>query len=268
MTYFFEYSGYFIFFIFLVILTANSLLVVYRRPFFSLLTYRAGIFLFIILGLLFVILTLYSIATGFVIAEIFGEIITGIVGSAVIFPGAWRNALRACVPRLIWLRRIYPRYRNLSIKEFLVVSISTGFIALMLSSVIFTLIPVEISPEFNEYLDETGLDKPGGELAQVILVISASITEEIFFRFALMSFIIVLLKPWRYAGIVIAVLISSVSWTLMHTGITVPLGVKEAQIMVIGVIFGWLFLKYGVEASIIAHAVLNLNASLGFLINE
>ena len=224
--------------------------------------YRAGIFLFIVLVVLLCVLILYSIAAGFVIGEVLAEIVVGIAGSVVIFPGAWRNAMRARIPRLIWLRRIYPRYKNQSLKEFLFISISAGIVALLMSSVLFTLVPVEIAPEFKEYLDETGLDKPGGELAQVVLVLTASITEEIFFRFALISFSIALLKPWRHAGSAIAVLISSVSWTLMHTGITVPLGVKEVQIMIIGVIFGWLFLRYGIEASIIAHAILNLNASL------
>ena len=87
--------------------------------------------------------------------------------------------------------------------------------------------------------------------------ISFAFIEEITFRLGIQN-IIVANFGWFKENYWWAIFTSSVLWTLAHVGVLEPNWVKMVQIFPIGLAFGWLFRKYGVESCMIAHIVFNV----------
>lgn len=91
----------------------------------------------------------------------------------------------------------------------------------------------------------------------VFAMIGVAVAEELVFRFIFPNLIAVRFdisgkKYW------IPIIISSFFWTISHAGILNPEWVKFAQIFPIGLAFGWLCRKHGLESSIFAHAGFNI----------
>ncbi|WP_010271166.1 CPBP family intramembrane glutamic endopeptidase [Paenibacillus senegalensis] len=86
-----------------------------------------------------------------------------------------------------------------------------------------------------------------------LLAWMAAISEEIIYRlFAISAF----KKLFRLP--VIAIIISSIIWALGHTGYTIyPSYTRLFEVAVLGIIFGYMFLKYGLFTVIFAHAIMN-----------
>ena len=81
----------------------------------------------------------------------------------------------------------------------------------------------------------------------------AATTEEFLFRLLAISLLIRWLKkPW------LAVLIPAVVWAFLHANYPQePIYIRGLELAVVGVIFGIVFLRYGVWATIISHYVYN-----------
>lgn len=86
-----------------------------------------------------------------------------------------------------------------------------------------------------------------------LLAWMAAISEEIIYRlFAISLFKKIFRLPF------IAIAVSSILWALGHTGYTIyPSYTRLFEVAVLGVIFGYMFLRYGLITVIFAHATMN-----------
>ena len=87
----------------------------------------------------------------------------------------------------------------------------------------------------------------------LLVGLSAAAIEEFFFRLLAIPLLIRWLKrPW------LAVLLSAVVWAFLHSNYPQePIYVRGIEITVIGIVFGMLFLRFGIWAPIIAHYAIN-----------
>jgi membrane protease YdiL (CAAX protease family) len=121
---------------------------------------------------------------------------------------------------------------------------------------------VMVSPRLSEGMRRAfGIDDT--ELAQtvtvqvVLFVLLVAFGEEIVFRLGVQNFLAKYLRL-RASRYWIAIVSTTVVWTMGHAGALEPAWVKLVQIFPMGLMFGWLCQRYGVESSILAHMVFNL----------
>jgi hypothetical protein len=91
----------------------------------------------------------------------------------------------------------------------------------------------------------------------IVPLVQAAFAEEITWRLGAMSLLAIRFARLRHGG-GLAIAIAAGFWTASHLGATDPWWVKPAQIFPIGLAFGWLARRHGVEASFVAHALMNL----------
>lgn len=131
--------------------------------------------------------------------------------------------------------------------------------SVIFSSILFLLTSPQISSLAKQYLGINSGDPSANDITflSVLLVLEFAFAEELVFRLGIQNF---LAKSFGWFGdkYWIAILITTTLWTLGHAGIVDPDWVKLVQVFPIGIALGWLFKKYGVESSIIAHMVFNL----------
>jgi membrane protease YdiL (CAAX protease family) len=91
--------------------------------------------------------------------------------------------------------------------------------------------------------------------------LAAAVSEEVFYRG--------IIQPWlarRFGnltvGVVLAIAITTALWTATHSLNTDHIALKLGQIAVLGVLFGLMARRRGVETSMVAHLCLNLLAVL------
>lgn len=91
----------------------------------------------------------------------------------------------------------------------------------------------------------------------IVFALAAAVAEEVIFRLGIQSF---LAKHLRLQGgrYWLAIVVSAALWTAGHAGSLTPEWVKLAQVFPVGLMFGWLFRKYGAESSILAHGLFNV----------
>lgn len=128
-----------------------------------------------------------------------------------------------------------------------VVAFSFGFIAL-----VGLLVDIEAGTDLAPFLESAG-----GIVLFIPIAILAAFMEEILFRVGMQGLLLhacarMKCSPWW------AIAATSGVWAIGHAGIMTPHGLKEFQIFVIGLIFGWLAWRYGPRAAILAHLGLNL----------
>lgn len=143
-------------------------------------------------------------------------------------------------------------------KAYFLSIIGLSIIGILYSVVLFSL----TKPQLSEMFQKTfGLPSGGFESAihiQVILLaLQFAVAEELIYRLGIQSFLVKYLKL-EGAKYWIAILITSVLWTLAHAGTLDPAWVKLAQIFPMGLMLGWLFRKYGAESTILAHGLFNV----------
>ena len=143
-------------------------------------------------------------------------------------------------------------------KDYFLTTLGVSFIGIVYSAVLFLL----TTPQLSEMWQKKGVPLSAGSeheiTIQVILfVVEFAVAEEIVFRLGIQSYLVKHLKleGQRYW---IAILITSVLWTLAHAGNLDPAWVKLAQIFPMGLMLGWLFRKYGAESTILAHGLFNV----------
>ncbi len=97
----------------------------------------------------------------------------------------------------------------------------------------------------------------------LVLIIStaAPFYEEVIFRLAFQNLVAIFLRK-RGISTSWAIVLSAGVWTLGHTGLVVPVGVKELQIFGVGLVLGKVMEKAGLEGCIAVHLMLNLCAIL------
>lgn len=91
----------------------------------------------------------------------------------------------------------------------------------------------------------------------ILTITGVVITEELSVRFVIQNFFA---KQFKLVGnrYWIAIVLSSLFWTLAHANMLNPDWVKFVQIFPIGIALGGIFKKFGLESSIFAHAGFNV----------
>ena len=130
--------------------------------------------------------------------------------------------------------------------------------AVIYSIVLFVLTNPQMSAAAKRLFGSTSLEEQRHmTFFSVFFVLVFALSEELSFRLSIQSFIAryLHLRDRQYW---IAIVITALLWTSGHAGTLDPEWVKLAQIFPIGIMFGWLFKKYGIESSIIAHGLFNV----------
>lgn len=129
------------------------------------------------------------------------------------------------------------------------------------SALLFWLTKPTLSPLLKESVQafESIMLVTRAPLAAAMLVALLAVKEEFVFRLFLQTQFEWWLRRFRHGGLW-AILITSVIWTMGHAGVLEPSWVKFAQIFPMGVILGVMRRRWGLEAPIFAHVVLNLLA--------
>lgn len=92
---------------------------------------------------------------------------------------------------------------------------------------------------------------------------SAAALEEIFFRMCGISFLKRLLKRFDFLkkyrlDIIIAVVIPAVIWAALHCSYPQePFYIRAIELTFVGILLGWIYLKYGILSTIVSHYCLN-----------
>ena len=128
------------------------------------------------------------------------------------------------------------------------------------SVILFVLTSPQISEALKQ-LSETqyarfGIgDRPS--LLTALLVLEFAFAEEIVFRLGIQNYLAIKfdLKGRKYW---IAIISTTLFWTLAHANTLDPEWVKLAQVFPLGLALGYLFKKYGTESCILVHGIFNL----------
>lgn len=91
----------------------------------------------------------------------------------------------------------------------------------------------------------------------VIIFARLAAVEEVFFRLVVQTYLEWQLRTSKYASS-IAILFSSLFWSIGHVGVLVPEWVKLAQIFPFGIALGWIYRRYGIEAAVLIHVIFNI----------
>lgn len=144
------------------------------------------------------------------------------------------------------------------------IALALGIGGGLLSTAAFRLMDIEVGElmEFAENLTP-GLDREAWWFNWLVVLpwtLSAAIEEELMFRGVVQRF----LARWfgrGEAGAWVAIVLTSLFWAALHAPNTTDMGFKLVQIFLLGLVFGALARKRGVEASIVAHMALNFSAT-------
>jgi membrane protease YdiL (CAAX protease family) len=97
-------------------------------------------------------------------------------------------------------------------------------------------------------------------LLALVVIAEFAVVEELMFRLGIQNYLASIFVHQRH-GYWIAIVLTSIVWTLGHVGSLDPNWVKMAQIFPIGLALGWLFRRHGAESTILAHGLFNLMAA-------
>jgi membrane protease YdiL (CAAX protease family) len=101
-------------------------------------------------------------------------------------------------------------------------------------------------------------------LISVLFMANAAVLEEVMFRGAIQGFLLRVTRGTR-SGIVLSNLLATVIWTMLHLLNTNAPAVKFSQIAFLGLVFGELARRWGLNSAIAAHLGLNLASILAAL---
>ncbi|MXW21439.1 MAG: CPBP family intramembrane metalloprotease [Gammaproteobacteria bacterium] len=126
------------------------------------------------------------------------------------------------------------------------------------SKLLFWLTSPEMAQPFQDMLNTLEMSQSMELTAASALAVSAlAVSEELIFRLGIQN-LLVRLFNWRGRQYWIAVVLTSLLWTIGHTGVLEPDWVKLLQIFPAGLALGWMFRKHGIECCIAAHLLFNL----------
>lgn len=142
--------------------------------------------------------------------------------------------------------------------EMLTVSSLAALGCIFYSAIVFWLTEPGLSSQLNGGLfDLEQQIATRVTLGGILVVLTVAVGEEIVFRLGIQNFI-ARYALWEDQDYWRAILLTALLWTLGHIGSLDPDWVKMVQIFPIGILFGWLFKRYGTESCIIAHSLFNL----------
>lgn len=98
--------------------------------------------------------------------------------------------------------------------------------------------------------------------AAVIGTCTAAVREEVVYRGFVLTGLAWMLRHFRY-GTLVAVLVSSGLWGMMHTGQSTPLWVRPLDVALFGCVLAWMRIRWGLEASLAVHLL--INAGFGYV---
>jgi membrane protease YdiL (CAAX protease family) len=148
-------------------------------------------------------------------------------------------------------------------KAYFLTIFGVSIIGILYSVILFSLTSPQLSDMLQKTIGPASAEFENAVTVQtILLVLEFAVAEELIFRLGIQSFLVKYLKL-EGARYWIAILITSALWTLGHVGGLDPEWVKLAQVFPVGLMLGWLFRKYGVESTILAHGLFNV--VLGFL---
>ncbi|MBL0347542.1 CPBP family intramembrane glutamic endopeptidase [Candidatus Villigracilis affinis] len=143
-------------------------------------------------------------------------------------------------------------------KEYFIKVLGVSAVSIIYSIILFLL----TKPHMSE-LAQQKFGTPSANLANaitiqgILVLFEFAIAEELVFRLGIQNFLVKYLNL-QNNNYWIAIVITSVLWTLGHAGVLEPEWVKLAQIFPVGLLFGWLYKKLGAESTILAHGIFNL----------
>lgn len=146
----------------------------------------------------------------------------------------------------------------------LILGVVGGLILGVASTLAFVALEVELGSlmEFTTELTP-GLDREAPWFQWGVLlpaVCAAAVGEELLFRGVVQRWLDKWLGGTDAAGW-IAIAVTALFWAILHAPNTTAPGIKIIQIGLIGLFFGWLARRHGVESAIAAHVSLNVGAT-------
>ena len=130
------------------------------------------------------------------------------------------------------------------------------------SKLLFLLFSPEISETMKQALDKLQVSQATSLTPATAIAVSViAISEELAFRLGIQNLLwrLFRLKDNKYW---VCILLTSIIWTIGHTGVLEPDWVKLAQVFPAGLALGWMFKKHGIESCIAAHLLFNLTMPL------
>jgi membrane protease YdiL (CAAX protease family) len=127
-------------------------------------------------------------------------------------------------------------------------------------AVVYSLILFAVTgPDIGVAFRDVGGRSSSVSLLTLIAVLEVAFIEELTFRLGIQNYLAAKLGGHRN-GYWIAIVLTSIVWTLGHAGTLDPNWIKFAQIFPIGLVLGWLYRRHGAESTIIAHSLFNVLA--------
>jgi membrane protease YdiL (CAAX protease family) len=143
-------------------------------------------------------------------------------------------------------------------REYITSLLTVVALSVAYSVFLFSLSQPRISETAKRAFGASSFEEGSGiSLPTVVFVVVFAFSEEIIFRLGIQNFLAQRLG-WHNGRYWIAIGVTALLWTFGHVGTIEPGWVKLAQVYPIGLMLGWLFKEYGVEASILAHAMFNV----------
>jgi membrane protease YdiL (CAAX protease family) len=161
------------------------------------------------------------------------------------------------------LRKIFRRRRHCAaglLRGLLPWVLAIVVLGVAYSWVLFTWIPVRLSSEMRELLEQSPLSAPLAmqpSLLAALAMLEFALAEEVAFRLGIQNYLAYLFKL-RGDKYWIAVLFSAVLWSAAHANVLEPGWAKVLQVLPLGIALGLLYRRYGVEACILTHGLFNL----------
>lgn len=138
-----------------------------------------------------------------------------------------------------------------------------GTIAAVISVAVMAWLGTDVGPLLNEsMLMFQGVEEMAWPMSLMVFslaVLGPAITEELTFRGLMLGFLF-RISGHRRVAIVLSIVVVSILWSLLHVPNTDMPFVKCTQVFLIGLIFGELARRRGIEAAIAGHVALNLVA--------
>jgi len=151
-------------------------------------------------------------------------------------------------------------YVEIEWKKYFVWTLSMLIGCIAYSIILFKLTSPEASDIIKDIMQRSGGMKEADTqtvAAVVIMVFTIAINEEILFRLAIQNLFAAKFNV-RNEKYWIAIVLTSLFWTLGHTNALNPEWVKFAQIFPIGIVLGFTFKRFGLESCMIIHGLFNV----------
>ncbi|MDJ0552995.1 MAG: CPBP family intramembrane metalloprotease [Microcoleaceae cyanobacterium MO_207.B10] len=142
--------------------------------------------------------------------------------------------------------------------QFLIPTLAVTVLSILYSVILFKFTNPEMATSVKQLFDdEMSTQKLTYSPAIFVVSLVFAFGEEIMYRLGIQNYLAIHLN-WRNSRYWLAILVTTVLWTIGHVGVLNPNWVKFAQIFPIGLLLGWLFRKYGIISCIVAHGLFNV----------